>query len=269
MSALLRADSTFLVARSLHQMIRSPKTRLVVDALAHRAAFRAHTRAWASSLVRVEPGEVLFAQRELARFAGVTHRQLRTALGQLERQGIISTEIIVEHKRAIGTRVTVKYLRDFYLSEKSDTPNDTPNRLQRRGFPGESDTPTDTVRTREIEKEFSTLDAPPAPSKLEKDHMSPIPIKRAKHRMPPRDKNFVEANGLIARTFDRYVPHNALVSFTEDMLKSYRIETIREAFNEIVARAGGLEGGKSWVNRNGFITVCEDVIKRRELSEQD
>ena len=163
MSAL-RKESIYPVSRSIHEQVKSPATRLVVDALCHRAAFRGHTRAWASSLVRVEPGEVLCAQRELARFAGVTHRQLRTALGQLERQGIISTEIIVEHKRAIETRVTVKYLSDFYLPEKSDTPNDTPNRLQRRGSQGESDTPTDTVRIRGVEKEFIQLgDRPMTP----------------------------------------------------------------------------------------------------------
>ena len=95
------------------------------------------------------------------------------------------------------------------------------------------------------------------------------PIKRAKHRLPPRSETFTKASGLIARIFDKYVHHNALASFTEDMIAKYRIETIQSAFDEIVALNGGKEGGKSWDNRNGFIAVCEDVIKRRELSEQD
>jgi hypothetical protein len=182
-------------------------------------------------------------------------------LAYLVRQGLISTEVVMAHKRAIGTKITVKYLASFYLPGKNDTPNDTPNSHERRGFPGNSDTPTDTVRKRDREKELTTFGAPSVPPKPGNDHMSPIPINRTKNRnwAAERGMSLRSAQALISRTYDKgYRDSKAVESFAISILEQYQGDTIKAAFQHIVDRNGG-EGGLLWNQRNGFANLCRDL----------
>lgn len=267
-NTIFAPESYYSIKRNTEDKYSTLATRAVLHRLCRDAAFAAHTVTFGGMRHALAPGQLIFGRDEFAERCLVSVRKFRTALAQLTAGGdIMVTTLYDRCRRPIGTLVTVLCA----VRPKAASHADQSQPVGAQGFHGSKNSPNVQVIIRELEKKISIIGAPAVPPKIEGEHMIPIPIQRAKHRIPPKPIDYrrmygislLDATSLMKLLFDAdsYTDPKAVEKFTSRLLTRYGEHggDIFKRAVEYVEKNAGYLGGKSFKNQRRFFEeICHD-----------